>query len=291
MEFKAQPADAGSRLDVLVAAQYPQFTRSSLELLFDNELVSVNDKPAKASYKVKDLDSVSIDETLLNQEPPKIKLPVIYEDENVVVINKPAGLLTHAKGALNLEPSIASYIKSKISDNKLSGNRAGIVHRLDRLTSGVIITAKSSDAMIKLQKQFSQRKTKKKYIAVAEGVPEPQEAIIDVPIARNPKRPQTFAIMASGKTAVTKYKVIKQFSKKGVGYSLLELEPLTGRTHQLRVHLAYIGHPIVGDKVYGRQSGEMLLHAVSLEITLPGSERKVFESKMPERFKRFIDGE
>lgn len=266
MEYKVRPAEVGGRIDILVAGLYPQFTRSSLGLLFDRKMVLVNDKPARASYKVKQGDKLLVDETYLKQEPPSINLPILYEDKDVIVINKPAGILTHSKGALNLEPSVASFIKPKITNKSLSGNRAGIVHRLDRGTSGVIITAKTAKAQKSLQKQFSTRKVKKIYQAIAEGIIEPGSAIIEAPIARNPRKPQTFSVQAAGKPAITAYKTIKSFNKDGKHYTLVELEPKTGRTHQLRVHLAYIGHPIVGDHIYGRGEGNILLHAKSIEL-------------------------
>lgn len=286
-EYIAGHADAGVRADVYVTSKYPQFTRSALEALFDQKLVQVNGEPAKASHRVKPGDKVSVDETLLKLEPPKIDLPIIYEDNDVLVIDKPAGVLTHSKGALNLEGTVASFIKSKVKT--LEGNRAGIVHRLDRATSGVIITAKSAEALSKLQKQFSKRKAKKTYIAVVEGVLKPEAAIIDAPMARNPAKPQTFKVIASGKPAITEYRTIKSFKKSGKTYSLLELKPQTGRTHQLRVHMSYIGHPIVGDPVYGHGGNSLLLHAESLEITLPDSQRKTFTAEAPERIKEFAN--
>lgn len=286
-EFIAEQTDAGVRADVYVTSKYPSFTRSALEALFDQKLVQINGEPAKASHKVKPGDKVSVDETLLKLEPPEIDLQVIYEDNDVITINKPAGVLTHSKGALNLEGTVASFIKSKVKG--LEGNRAGIVHRLDRATSGVIITAKNPEALSKLQKQFSKRKAKKAYIAVVEGVLDPEAAIIDAPVARNPAKPQTFKVTASGKPAVTEYRTIKTFEKGNATYSLVELKPQTGRTHQLRVHMAYIGHPIVGDPVYGHGGDSLLLHAESLEITLPDSQRKTFTAPTPERIKEFAN--
>lgn len=286
-EFTADQSDAGVRADKFVASKFPSFTRSSLELLFDKGLVSIASQAIKPSYKIKTGDEVSVDGQLLSAEPPKITLPVLYEDEDVVVIDKPAGILTHSKGALNLEGSAASFIAPKIKD--LTGNRAGIVHRLDRATSGVIIVAKNAETLGKLQKQFSLRKAKKSYVAIVEGIPKPKKAVIDVPIMRNPSRPQTFKVGEHGKPALTSYNTVKIFKKNGRVFSLIELKPQTGRTHQLRVHMAYIGHPIVGDPVYGHAADGMMLHAKSLEITLPTSERKVFEAPLPARIKDFAD--
>lgn len=288
-QFDVGVGDGGKRIDVFVASCYLEFTRSSLEMLFEKKCVSINQEPVKPSYKLRPGDKLTVDESLLLAEPPKVKLPILYEDEDVVVINKPAGLLTHSKGALNIEATVASFIKDKLNDQSLASNRAGIVHRLDRATSGVIITAKSSKAVSKLQKQFSQRKVKKSYLAVVEGIPEPEEALIDVPIERNPAKPQTFRVGVGGKSAQTKYRVIKTIGEGNKQYSFLELTPLTGRTHQLRVHLSYIKHPIVGDYVYGHEfPGGMLLHAASLELTLPSGDRRVFSAATPTRIKDFI---
>lgn len=281
-------SDAGARLDVFVAGQYPEFTRSSLEALFDRQLVKVNNAATKPSYKIKNMDKIEIDESLLRAEPPAIELPIIYEDDDVIVIDKPDGVLTHSKGALNLEGSVASFIKPKLTDKDLDGNRAGIVHRLDRHTSGVIITAKNAAAQKWLQKQFSIRKVKKNYLAIIEGSLESEKALIDAPIARNPSKPQTFIVTQDGKPAQTEYETLNQFQKNGRTYSLLKLSPRTGRTHQLRIHLAYLGHPILGDAVYGKPGHEkLLLHAQSLELTLPDRRRRVFESPIPDKIRDF----
>lgn len=280
----------GSRADVFIASQYPQFSRSSLDGLFDNELVSINKKPVRGSYRVKEKDLFKVDDAVLFQEPAGIALPIIYEDNDVLVIDKPAGVLTHSKGALNTEASVASFIGPKLAKDTPKSNRAGIVHRLDRATSGVIITAKNEKARKWLQKQFSTRKTKKAYIAIAEGELEPKKAIIDAPIARNPRKPQTFYVSPAGKPAQTEYEVVKVLNKLSISYSIVELKPLTGRTHQLRVHLAYINHPIVGDSLYGHKGEHLYLHAERLELTLPGGDRKIFEAKRPAYFEEFIKG-
>lgn len=287
-KFTASESDAGVRLDVFVASRYPQFTRSSLEALFDKKLVQVNKTAAKPSYRLKIEDSIEVDESLLNNEPPAIELPIIYEDDDVIVINKPEGVLTHSKGALNLEGSVASFIKPKLNDKNLVGNRAGIVHRLDRHTSGVIITAKNKAAQSWLQKQFSTRKVKKDYLAIIEGSLEPEKALIDAPIGRNPNKPQTFIVTSAGKPAQTEYETLKHLQKGDKSYSLLKLSPRTGRTHQLRVHLAYLGHPITGDAVYGKQDNEkLLLHARSLELTLPDRTRMAFKAPAPDKIMDF----
>jgi 23S rRNA pseudouridine1911/1915/1917 synthase len=286
MKIRVRTNDTSKRADVFITKNLDGYTRSSLSALFDKELVLVNGKPAKPSYKLRTGDKLEVDTSLLTAEPEAIDIPIIYEDENVVVLNKPAGVLTHSKGALNTEGTVASFITPKINDPNLKGNRAGIVHRLDRATSGIIITAKNEKTQKFLQKQFSNRNVKKIYLAVVQGTPEPAEAIIDAPIERNPKKPQTFKVSGAGRSAVTNYKLVKVLNKSS--NSLLELRPTTGRTHQLRVHLNYIGHPIIGDRVYGKESEHMYLHAKSLEITLPGGQRKIFEAPEPKIFKDFV---
>jgi len=275
---------AGMRLDSFVTANMPRLSRAYAQILCDTDRVRVNDHPRKSGYKLREGDEVIIeyDEKELDVIPD-INLPILYEDDDCVVINKPAGVLTHTQGAFNPEATVATFLRNKIN-GELNGEvtRAGVVHRLDRATSGVIIGAKNQAALSWLQKQFAQRKVHKTYVAVVEGHPAEQEAVIDMPIERNPKAPATFRVGPNGKDAVTRYMVIEE----GPHYSLLELKPETGRTHQLRVHLQKIGHPIVGDPLYGSgQFGDRLfLHAVSLEITLPSRERRTFEAPVPAEF-------
>jgi RluA family pseudouridine synthase len=204
----------------------------------------------------------------------------------VLVINKPIGLLSHSKGTFNSEATVATWLEDHFKGEK--HNRAGIVHRLDRATSGVMIVAKNEEAYKWLQKQFSSRKVKKAYVAIVSGHLTHSEAIIDLPIERNPKAPQSFRVGPSGKSASTEYSVLSSNDNS----SLIELRPTTGRTHQLRVHLAHLGHPIVGDTIYkGKPADRLYLHAKSLEITLPSKERKVFEVPLPKEFKLYMNHE
>jgi 23S rRNA pseudouridine1911/1915/1917 synthase len=208
-----------------------------------------------------------------------LKVPVIYEDADCVVINKPAGILSHAKGVVSDEPTVASWLEPKLEG--LEGNRAGIVHRLDRHTSGVMICAKNPKSLAWLQKQFSGRKVKKIYRAVVIGLPEHEHAVIDMPIERNPNKPSTFRVGVNGKSAQSEYQIIKS-SKH---FSLVEVRPQTGRTNQLRVHFKAINHPILGDSIYGGPPADrVFLHAMSLELTLPNKQRKIFEAKQPNDF-------
>ena len=288
--FKAKASDEGKRADVFIASKFKDLTRSSLEKLFDKDLIKISDKRLKPSYRVKPADKIELDDSAMRVKVPKIKLPVVFEDENVLVVNKPEGVLTHSKGAITDEATVATFIKPYLQDFDTT-NRAGIVHRLDRATSGVIITAKNKAALSALQKRFSLRKAKKSYVAIVHGHPEQAEALIDAPIERNPRHPQTFKVGANGKPAQTYYKVLSTFEKNGKQYSLLELAPFTGRTHQIRVHAKYLGTPVVGDSFYGEdEASHLYLHSSKLEITIPGSERKIFEAELPEYFKEFIDG-
>jgi 23S rRNA pseudouridine1911/1915/1917 synthase len=274
------------RLDQCVIRKQPGLSRSFAVRLIQEGDVLVNGQPQlKAGYKVRPADKIVVTAHEAKVTVfPKIDLPIIYEDKDCVVINKPVGLLTHSKGAFNPEATVSTWLRSRMKAPE--GQRAGIVHRLDRATSGVMICAKTPEALSWLQKQFSTRKVKKTYIAVAEGILKEPTAIIDMPIERNPKKPQTFRVGSNGKSALTEYKVLKTTSK----LSLLELKPTTGRTHQLRVHLEHLGHPIVGDTFYGGQAAERLfLHAKTLEVTLPNRERKVFEVPLPEEFNQLLN--
>ncbi|HEY5442853.1 MAG TPA: RluA family pseudouridine synthase [Candidatus Saccharimonadales bacterium] len=273
------------RLDQYVVRQHPEMSRSFAVRLIEEGDVKVNGEPQlKAGYKIRPADKIVITHDPVKAvEFPEIELPVLYEDKDCVVINKPLGLLTHSKGAFNPEATVSTWLRSRMT--ALKGERAGIVHRLDRATSGVMICAKTPEALSWLQKQFSQRKVKKTYLAIVEGTLKDPEAIIDMPIERNPKKPQTFRVGSNGKAAVTAYKVLKTTDK----LSLLELRPTTGRTHQLRVHLEELHHPILGDTFYGgKQADRLFLHAQALEITLPNKQRKIFQVPMPPEFDEIL---
>jgi len=271
------------RADVLLANAYPQYSRAALAKLFTQSEVTKDDNPIKPGDKIQPGKAIKADIKNLQKQAEAIDMPIIYEDKNVIVVDKPTGVISHARGRYWDEASVASFVRSKVAG--MDGERAGIVHRLDRATSGVMICAKNPDTLSFLQKQFSIHKVKKAYTAIVKGKIEPKEAIIEVPIGRNPKKPQTFRPDPEGKKATTSYKVINE----GSIYSLLELKPATGRTHQLRVHLKYINHPILGDELYnGTPADRLFLHATSLEITLPGGERKVFLSPLPKQFKEAL---
>ena len=276
------------RLDVFVGNLHPTISRAYIQKLCKEDQILVNGKPEKAGFKLRTGHSVSVPDMsdVTGAEAPEIDLPILYQDDNCIVINKPIGVITHARGGTGtVEASVASWLRHYV--HGLSGERAGIVHRLDRPTSGVMIGARNPEALSQLQKQFAQRKAHKTYLAIVEGHLKQPEAMIDLPIERNPKAPARFRVGASGKPSQTAYKVLQESEH----FSLLELKPATGRTHQLRVHLAYIGHPIVGDFFYGTERDRLYLHAAELEITLPGGDRKTFSAPLPPEFTNLLDND
>jgi 23S rRNA pseudouridine1911/1915/1917 synthase len=264
------------RLDSELAKRYPETSRSTWQKHIKAGHISVNDKVVTSpKYDVTDVDSIAIN-TPEATDFSKNELPIIYIDDNVVVINKPSGVLSHAKGALSDEFTVAEFFR-RYTTYSLGTNRPGIIHRLDRDTSGIMIGARNPETATMLQKQFSDRKVNKIYIAVLDGIPKLSKANIDLPIDRNPSAPSTFRVNSNGKSALTKYEVIASNEK----YSLVKLQPQTGRTHQLRVHMKYINTPILGDRVYGKPLDRLYLHAHSLEITIPNGNRQTFTAPVP----------
>lgn len=275
------------RLDAFLAETRPEYSRSTWQKLIKNGAVSVNgaveESPKRQIEPATDtVESNGIEQPDFSDDT----LPIIYEDDNVIVANKPVGVLTHSKGALNDEFTVAEFFRG-FTTNGLDTNRPGIIHRLDRDTSGVIIGARNDETALKLKKQFSERTVKKTYVAIVTKAPELPTGIIDIPIGRNPSAPSTFRADTNGKSAQTHYDVL---SVADDGAALIRLQPRTGRTHQLRVHLAHLGCPIVGDRVYGKESDRLMLHAYQLEITIPVGQREVFTAPIPaEFFRNFPD--
>jgi 23S rRNA pseudouridine1911/1915/1917 synthase len=270
---KPQVEDNSERLDVALLNFYP-YTRGELQKFIKLGYVKVNGEVQTiASTPVTEEDKLSLETPKNDKEKP----PVIYEDDHVIIFNKPAGMLSMKKGAYLPETSIDDF--------------GELAHRLDRDTSGVIAVAKDLKTKGFLQKQFQERHAHKVYYAIVEGVPKQPHAIISVPLTRNLKYPTTFIPDPDGREAITEYKVLD--SKNGL--SLIELRPKTGRTHQLRIHMNYIGCPILGDKVYnpkGRKADRMYLHAYSLEITIPSepnNERKIFKADLPPEFNKYFE--
>ena len=267
------------RLDIELAERFPETSRSTWQKHIKAGHVTVNGitvESPKMDITAKDIIVVDVPEL---SDFSKNELPIMYMDDNVIVVDKPVGVLSHSKGALNDEFTVAEFFRRYTTYN-LDTNRPGIIHRLDRDTSGVMIGARNPETATLLQKQFADRKTKKTYFAVIDGTLDQDEALIDLPIARNPSAPSTFRVDPKGKTAQTSYTVLRTDGK----LTLVELRPKTGRTHQLRVHMKYMNTPIHGDRVYGKESDRLYLHAHSLEITIPSGNRQIFTSPMPDEF-------
>ncbi|HCF65382.1 MAG TPA: RNA pseudouridine synthase [Clostridiales bacterium] len=267
--------DKGKRLDIYIAENFNELSRTMIKKLIESNNILVNDKSEKVSYKVQANDNISIDvpeakETKLKAQ--EIPLDIIYEDSDIIVVNKPKGMVVHPANG-NPDGTLVNAILS-ICKNSLSGIggelRPGIVHRLDKDTSGLIIVAKNDKAHINMSEQIKERNVKKTYIALVRGnVPE-EEATINMPIGRSTKDRKKMAVTKNGKQAITHFKVLKRYSK----YTLLEIKIETGRTHQIRVHMAEIGYPVVGDAVYSNGKNEFgiegqMLHAYKLEFMHP----------------------
>jgi pseudouridine synthase, rluA family len=291
VELSEAPVVERFRLDKQLVEKYPNYNRNTLQSFIKAGYVSVNDKIAAKPNTLVEADAkikLNLPDALTNTEKKqsaisKMRPETLFEDDNVLVLNKPSGLLSMAKGEYTAEPTLEDY--------------GLLVHRLDRDTSGVVILGKNESTQTMLRKQFQDRKAHKTYYAIVEGRPKLDEAMIDLPLARNIKHPTTFVVDANGKPAQTYYKVIKTAEAKNPEtgqveiLTLLELRPTTGRTHQLRVHLNYLGTPILGDRVYGNSPANtklrLFLHASELEITIPGqpvNQRVTFKAPLPREF-------
>jgi 23S rRNA pseudouridine1911/1915/1917 synthase len=286
----------GLRLDRYVAEELKLLTRSQLKAKLLG--ARINGKPVKLSRPVKSGDLLELSWTEpepLNLIPEEIPLRILYEDRRVVVINKAQGMVVHP-GAGNRTGTLANALlfhHESYTAGMVPGNfRPGIVHRLDKDTSGVIIAAYDDSALAFLADQFKARTVKKTYAAIVQGTPKEPQGIIETRIVRDSRNRKRFTVSADrGKSAVTRYGVIRSWG----AYSLLLLRPRTGRTHQLRVHLRHLGHPILGDGVYGLPDkrfprATLMLHALTLTITLPGQNvPNLFKAPLPARFKDVIE--
>lgn len=276
---------AGERLDVFVARRMPALTRSRVQRLIEDGRVLVAGATAKASLRLEAGQAVTVDvppPAPAAAQPEAIALDVLYEDADLLAINKPPGMTVHP-GAGHASATLVNAILAQCDDLSGIGGvmRPGIVHRLDRDTSGVILVAKNDAAHQSLARQLKERTVEKTYVALVEGTPKPTEGIIDAPIARDPRRRERMAVIEGGRDAVTRYRVTERFE----GASLVEAHPKTGRTHQIRVHLAAVGHAIVGDRVYGKASpfvARQFLHARRVAFDHPRTgERMIIEAALP----------
>ena len=274
-----QQLNGKKRLDTLLAERFPEFSRSTWQKYIKSGYIAVNGTPAKnAKQEVTDADGISVN-IPDGTDYSSSELPIIYLDDNIIVVNKPAGVLTHSKGALNDEFTVAEFFR-RYTTVGLDTNRPGIVHRLDRDTSGIIVGARTPESFAILKAQFADRKAKKQYVAIVSGIPKQLKAAIDIPIGRNPSAPSTFRPDSKGKPAITDYEVLDVRDN----LSLIALSPRTGRTHQLRVHLQFLGTPVFGDRIYSKAGDRLYLHAYKLEITVAAEQRMTFVAPVPESF-------
>ena len=294
-KYKIGEENVDCRIDKLIPVLNKNITRMSAQKLLEEGKILVNDKKEKPSYKVKVDDIISIEIPEIKETeiiPENIPLDVLYEDEYIIVVNKAKGMVVHPANG-NYTGTLVNALLYKCKDS-LSGiggeKRPGIVHRLDKDTSGVIIVAKCNKAHINLSEQIKEHKVKKTYIALVKGIVKDNEATIDMPIGRSKKDRKKMDIDKNGKNAITHFKVLKRYQ----GYTLLKVNIETGRTHQIRVHLSTIGYPIVGDMVYSNGKNEFnvegqMLHAWRIEFTHPITGKEmVIEAPLPQYFEDIL---
>jgi len=295
-EFIVEGEDENKRLDIYLSEKDEKYSRNSIQRLIDEGMVTLEGKKAKASYKVQIHDKI-----FLKEKEPKdihlkaqdIPIEVIYEDNDIIVVNKPKGLVVHPANG-NPDGTLVNALMAICKDT-LSGIggeiRPGIVHRLDKDTSGILVIAKNDETHINLSNQIKNREVKKTYIALVRGNVQANEATIDMPIARSTQDRKKMAVNKNGKNAITHFKVLKRYGD----YTLLQVNIETGRTHQIRVHMAQIGHPVVGDSVYSSGKNKFgiegqCLHAKSLDFRHPiTGENMHLEAEMPEYLKNVIE--
>lgn len=283
-----------TRIDSYLAEIMQDFSRSKIQTLIKSGKILVNTLQKKPSYELKagDIITGELENDIIKIEPENIPLEIVWEDENMAVVNKPSGMLTHPT-TLETSKTLVNALLYKYGENLSDINgefRRGIVHRLDRNTSGLIMTAKNNKTHEYLAEQIKERRFSKKYIAVTKGVIEQDEFIINSPIGRNPKQPHKMEVNKDGKESITGVKVLERFKDA----SLVELDLITGRTHQIRVHLSSIGHPVYNDTLYGFgkikiKTEEQVLEAYKLEFTKPFS-NEVIKLEIPpdEKFEKVL---
>ena len=282
-----------TRVDVYLSEQL-NFTRSRIKKLCDDECVYLDGKTIKANKIIKTGQIVEVilpDNKNLDIEPQDIPLDIVYQDDDVAVINKPQGMTVHAGSGTNGSTLVNALLYHLDNLSGINGVvRPGIVHRIDKNTSGLLVVAKNDDAHVKLAKQLEDKTCRRIYVALLEGVVKEDSGRITTFIGRNPKDRTKMAVLSNGREAITDFKVIKRFSN----YTLCEFSLKTGRTHQIRVHAKHIGHPIVGDQEYGYKNQKFnlegqLLHAKELEFVHPRSGEKVsFFAPIPSYFEKVL---
>lgn len=296
MNIKVNEENVGKRIDSFIPMVQEDISRSMVQKLIEQKNIKVNGKETKHSYKLKLNDEIEIfvpEAKEINLKAQDIPLNVIYEDNDIIVINKPKGMVVHPANG-NPDGTLVNAVMNKCKDS-LSGIggeiRPGIVHRLDKDTSGAIIVAKNDKAHIALSEQLKNHEVKKTYLALVRRIIKENEATINMPIARSKKDRKKMDVDKDGKEAITHFKVLGRYKNK---YTLLQINLETGRTHQIRVHLSHIGYPIIGDEVYSNGKNEwnvsgQCLHAWKLEFIHPITGKKIsLEAEIPEYLKNII---
>lgn len=299
MTLNANSGDAGKRLDSFLRERLPEFSRSRLQSWIKERQVEVDGQPARASYLLRGVENVSVTPSRLaplKAEPEDLPVKVLYEDADIIVIDKPAGMVVHAGAGHGRGTLVNALLHHFGKLSSVNGDlRPGIVHRLDRDTSGVMVVARTDGAHQALAAQFHDRVVEKTYLALVHGhMKQPQGRIVS-PISRDPvRRTRMTAKLGSGRAALTEYRLIEAFAK----LDFLEMRIGTGRTHQIRVHLSSIGHPIVGDRLYGAPAAigglpaldRFFLHAYRLRFKSPSTgEWMSFESPLPADLSGFLE--
>ena len=296
MNIKINEDNVGKRIDSFIPLVQKEISRSMVQKLIEQKNIKVNGKDTKHSYKLKLNDEIEItipQAKEIDLKAQDIPLNVIYEDNDIIVINKPKEMVVHPANG-NPDGTLVNAVMNLCKDS-LSGIggeiRPGIVHRLDKDTSGAIIVAKNDKAHIALSEQLKNHEVKKTYIALVRGIIKENEATINMPIARSKKDRKKMDVDKDGKEAITHFKVLGRYKNK---YTLLQINLETGRTHQIRVHLSHIGYPIIGDEVYSNGKNEwnvsgQCLHAWKLEFKHPITGKEIsLEAEIPEYFKKII---
>ena len=292
LRFVVSELDEGERIDSYLSAM-SDFSRTKIQKMISEQGVIVNDKATKANYKVKSGDEIQVtyQESLpITIEPQKMDLDIIYEDDDLLVINKPKGMVVHPAVGHHDHTLVNGLLYHSSTLSEVNGMfRPGIVHRLDKDTSGLLVCAKNDEAHLFLSEQLADKRCYRSYYALVQGIVPHDNGEINAPIGRDKKDRQKMAVTADGKESLTLFKVLKRFSDS----TLIECELKTGRTHQIRVHMSYIGFPVVNDPKYNRHkplndSGQYL-HAYKLSFIHPRSrERMFFETDLPDYFKGII---
>ena len=298
MNYIIEKEDASKRLDVFLSEKIKDATRSYIKTLIDDGKITVNLAKVKAGYKLKIGDSIDVE--IVEKKPENIvaediPLDIVYEDDDIIIVNKPKGMVVHPANR-NYTGTMVNSLMNSHKDNLSSINgviRPGIVHRIDKDTSGILVVAKNDNAHKKLSEQFKVHSIKRKYIALVKGIIKEDKLTIDRPIGRSIKDRKKMAVTEkNSRRAITHISVLKRFYSSNV--TLIEAELETGRTHQIRVHMAYLHHPLVGDEVYGKKDSKFkvngqMLHAKYLGFIHPTSGKFVeFDSPLPEYFSSIL---